>query len=190
MNLPGFLIERPDTESHNVLHATSMTVLGAFADQGLIQSTELEYGFEDLPLLASLSGILRDAARNWHQRSGTATDFRVLQRGFVHAYLAGLGVAIQLTGESGKEITTDSDLRGILDGGRVLAVGSPLSEWALESTPEVQNVFVSFQDQSLAIAASTKNQTLLGDFFACGCLWASLAGVETGLTRLGIAQTA
>jgi len=43
---------------------------------------------------------------------------------------------------------------------------------------------VVFQNQTLAIAASAKNPVLLDDFFACGCLWAGLAGVEAGLTRL------
>lgn len=184
MELPVFLVGRPVLEAENMLHATSLSVLVPFYESGLITATELEFGFEDLPLLADAAGLVRDAARRWHVRAGVATDFRVLQRGFVHAFRAGLDVAAQIHRHDGEGLAVNGSLDGIFEGKARLGVGVPLTEWAEAATTTAEDVFVTFQNQSLAIAASSKNQELLDDFYACGCLWSALAGVEAGLTRL------
>lgn len=184
MNLPVFLADRPPVEAQNMVEATAITVLTAFVQEELLQSTELEYGYEDLPLLTSLATLLREEARAWHLRRGTATDFRVLQRGFVHAFRAGLDLAAQLHLREGEGLVLAAGLEGVLDGTRQAPVREPLQEIAEHLSLLAMDIFVVFQNQTLAIAASAKNELLLDDFFACGCLWAGLAGVEAGLTRL------
>lgn len=184
MNLPAFLQNRPLQEAENAIGSTSVVVLGAYEEAGAILSTELEYGFEDLPLLATLSGLLRDEMQSWHVRRGTQTDFRILQRGFVQAFMAGLDVSIQLHRQLGEGVKLDSDLSGILDGARTIPVREPLTEAVEEFTAMAEAAFVDFQNKLLAVAASTKNELLLGDLYACGCLWSALAGVEAGLTEL------
>lgn len=184
MNLPPFLVDRPSLEAQNLVEATAISVLTAFVQGGLLQTTELEYGFEDLPMVSSLAGLLRDEARGWHARRGVATDFRALQRGFVHAFRAGLDLAAQLHLREGEGLVLSADLTGVLDGDRQSAVRSPLQEVAESLAIRAQDVFVEFQNQTLAVAASAKNTLLLDDFYACGCLWSSLAGVEAGLALL------
>jgi hypothetical protein len=184
MNLPDFLVDRPPLEAQNLVEATAITVLNAFVQEELFPSTELEYGYEDLPLLTSLATLLRDEARAWHQRRGSATDFRVLQRGFVHAFRAGLDLAAQLHLREGDGLVLPAGLDGVLDGTKRSPVRPPLQEIAEPMSLLATDIFVVFQNQTLAIAASAKNELLLDDFFACGCLWAGLAGVEAGLTRL------
>ncbi|MEN9306860.1 MAG: hypothetical protein RL173_792 [Fibrobacterota bacterium] len=184
MNLPSFLQNRPAQEAENAIGSTSVIVLSAFEEAGAILSTELEYGFEDLPLLATLAGLIRDEAHAWHVRRDSKTDFRVLQRGFVQAFLAGLDVAVQLHNKLGEGIKLDSDLSGILDGARTISVQEPMTESVSEFTTMAEGAFVDFQNKLLAVAASTKNDLLLGDIYACGCLWSALAGVEAGLTEL------
>ena len=183
MNLPAFLSNRPSVEAENAVGSTSVIVLGAFEEAGVILSTELEYGFEDLPLLATLAGLLRDEVLAWHRRRSIPTDFRVLQRGFVQAFLAGLDVSAQLHRQLGEGIKLDADLSGVLDGTRSISVREPLTESVDEFSALAETAFVDFQNKILAVAASTKNELLLGDLYACGCLWAALAGVEAGLTE-------
>lgn len=184
MNLPDFLVDRPPVEAQNLVEATAITVLTAFVQEELLQSTELEYGYEDLPVLTSLARVLREEARAWHVRRGSATDFRVLQRGFVHAFRSGLDLAAQLHLREGEGLVLPASLEGILDGAKQAPVRVPLQELAEPMSLLATDIFVVFQNQTLAIAASAKNELLLDDFFACGCLWAGLAGVEAGLTRL------
>jgi hypothetical protein len=184
VKLPGFLLDRPPVEAENALETTAITVLGAFEESGLIPTSELEYGFEDLPLLATLAGMLRDQSALWHAAKGVATDFRTLQKGFVHAFRSGIEVAIQLRRREGDGLRLEGNVAGVFDGSNRTKVGIPLTEFAIRAGKTAEDVFVTFQNQSLAIAASTKNEALLGDFYACGCLWAALAGVEAGLTEL------
>lgn len=184
MKLPGFLLDRPPLEAENTLETTAITVLSAFEEAGLILTSELEYGFEDLPMLATLAGLLRDQSALWHAAKGVATDFRALQKGFVHAFRSGIDVATQLHRRDGEGLRLAAVATGVFDGTTRTKVGVPLSEFAISAGRMAEDVFVTFQNQSLAIAASTKNDVLLGDFYACGCLWAALAGVEAGLTEL------
>lgn len=184
MNLPDFLVDRPPVEAQNLVEATAITVLTAFVQEELLQTTELEYGYEDLPMVTSLAGVLREEARSWHSRRGVATDFRILQRGFVHAFRVGLDLAAQLHLREGEGLKLSVDLDGVLDGSRQASVRAPLQEVAETLAVQAAEIFVVFQNQTLAIAASAKNPVLLDDFFACGCLWSGLAGVEAGLTRL------
>lgn len=184
VKLPGFLLDRPALEAENTLETTAITVLGAFEDAGLILTSELEHGFEDLPLLATLAGLLRDQAFTWHASRGVATDFRALQKGFVHAFRCGIDLATQLHRRDGDGLRLEGISTEIFDGAHRAKVGPPLTEFAVIAGKTAEDVFVTFQNQSLAIAASTKNEILLGDFYACGCLWAALAGVEAGLTEL------
>lgn len=184
MKMPGFLLDRPPLEAENTLGTTAITVLGAFEASGLIPTSELEYGFEDLPMLATLAGLLRDQSASWHTSRGVATDFRALQKGFVHAFRCGIDLATQLHRREGDGLRLEGISSDVFDGARRTKVGAPLTEFAVSAGRTAEDVFVSFQDQSLATAASTKNEVLLGDFYACGCLWAALAGVEAGLTEL------
>ena len=184
MKLPGFLLDRPLLEAENTLESTAITVLGAFEESGLIQTSELEYGFEDMPMLATLAGLLRDQSSLWHAAKGVATDFRALQKGFVHAFRCGIDVATQLHRRESDGLRLEGNVSLVFDGANRTKVGAPLTEFAISAGKIAEDVFVTFQNRSLAIAASTKNETLLGDFYACGCLWAALAGVESGLTEL------
>jgi len=184
MSLPSFLADRPALEAANVLESVCVTVLPAFADEGLILSTELEYGWEDLPLVVDLSTLLAQEVLAWHERRKLSTDFRVVQRGFVHAFLCGLDLASQLHRHDGVGLTLDGSLVGILDGQRTHALEGPLQTAAEGLSTQVADVFVVFQDRCLATAASVRNPILLHDFLACGCLWAALAGVEAGLVAL------
>lgn len=184
MKLPGFLHDRPRREAENTLETTAVAVLGAFEEAGLILTSELEYGFEDLPMLATLAGLLRDQSALWHTSRGVATDFRALQKGFVHAFRCGIDLATQLHRRDGDGLRLEGIATDVFDGARRTKVGAPLTEFAVSAGKTAEDVFVSFQNRSLAIAASTRNEVLLGDFYACGCLWAALAGVEAGLTEL------
>lgn len=184
MNLPSFLLDRPSLEAENMLNATFLTVVVPFHEAGLIPDTELQYGFEDLPILAEVAVLLREGARRWHTVEGKATDFRVLQRGFVQAFRSGLHIAIQLHRREGSRMTASSSLAGLFEGRSEWAVGSPLTDWAKDHASIIEDVFTTFQDQTLAAVGSTRNETLFDDFYACGCLWAALAGGEAGLAQM------
>lgn len=184
MSLPSFLSDRPALEAGNVLESVCVTVLTAFADEGVIFSTELEYGWEDLPVVSDLSALLARETLAWHRSRGQATDFRVVQRAFVHAFLCGLDLAVQLHRREGEGLSLEPSFAGILDGDRTHRLDASLQQVTEGLRTRVEEVFVVFQDRSLATAASVRNETLLHDFLACGYLWASLAGVEAGLVAL------
>jgi hypothetical protein len=145
---------------------------------------ELQYGYEDLPLMDDLAALLAGAARFWHQELKIGIDIAVLKRGFVHAFLMGLETASQIHRADGPGIQLDTSLVGIFDGKRLATVSAPLTEYAQEVVPRLENIFAIFQEQVLAAAASTRDQDLFYDFYACACLWTALAGVDSGLTKL------
>ena len=184
MNLPKILVGRPEDVANDVLASSSFAVLTGFVAEGLIVETELTYGYEDLPNFDDFAGLLSEAAQFWHQEFKLATDFAVLQRGFVHAYLMGLDGAVQIHKEEGEGLRIPTSLAGILDGKRRGEVAAPLDTLATESVAKIENAFVVFQDQILAPVASTRNVAMLYDFYACGCLWAGLPGVDAGLAVL------
>jgi len=184
VNLPKIFAERPTDVGTDVLSSSSFAVLGAFVAEGLIAGTELVYGYEDLPNYDELAGLLSEAVRFWHQEFQLATDFAVLQRGFVHAYLLGLDGAVQIHKQEGDGLRIPTSLAGILDGKRRAEVRAPLEALAKDSMEKIENVFVLYQDQILSPVASTRNQAMLYDFYAGGCLWAALAGVDAGLAAL------
>jgi len=183
MNLPKILDGRPAV-AVDILHSTSLTVLGALQGEGLVAGTELAYGYEDLPHLDELAGLLRDAARFWHGELKIATDFAVLSRGFVHAFLCGLETAGQIHRQDGDGLRLPVSLAGIFDGKRRLEVSAPLAQAAVEAVAKLENAFVSVQNQLLVPIASSRNQEMLYDTFACTCLWAALAGTDSGADRL------
>lgn len=184
MLIPSFLANRPLEEAENAVSSTCLVVLGAFLESGAITTSELEYGYEDLPLLATFAGLMRDEVSAWHRTRQTGTDFRILQTGFVECVRIGLDVAAQIDLRLGEAIRVDADLSGLLEGKRTIAVRSPLGEAAEGISAKARDAFVDFQNKQLAIAAGTKNPLLADDLFACGCMWAALAGVEAGLTLL------
>lgn len=184
MPIPSFLANRPAVEAENVVGSTCVVVLGAFLDSGAITTTELEYGHEDLPMLATFAGLMRDEVAAWHRTHGTGTDFRVLQKGFVECVWIGLDVAAQMEQRIGEALRVDADLSGLLDDSRTVPVRPPLDAVVEAISAKARDVFVDFQNKQLAIAAGTKNELLANDIFACGCMWAALAGVEAGLTVL------
>lgn len=184
MQIPSFLANRPHDEAENAVGSTCLVVLGAFLESGAITTSELEYGYEDLPLLATLAGLMRDEVAAWHRTRQTGTDFRILQTGFAQCVRIGLDVAVQIDQHLGEAIRVDPDLSGLLDGKRTIAVRAPLDAHAEGISAKARDVFVDFQNKQLAIAAGTGNPLLANDIFACGCMWAALAGVEAGLTLL------
>lgn len=183
MNLPKILDGRPAV-AVDILHSTSLTVLGALQGEGLVDGTELTYGYEDLPHLDELAGLLRDTARFWHGEHKIATDFAVLQRGFVHAFLCGLETACQIHRQDGDGLRLPTSLAGIFDGKRRFEVAAPLSQAAVEAFAKLENAFVGVQNQLLVPIASSRNQEMLYDAYACTCLWAALAGADSGSARL------
>jgi len=182
MRLPAILEEFSPEKGEDLLHSVSLAVLGAFQQEHLIEQMELEYGYEDLPLLDELAGTIRRAMTTRIAAKGV--DAASLQRGFVHAFLAGMDIAAQLHRREGDGLHLDASLEGVFDGRRLCEVGKPLGPSALESVPAVEDAFVTFQDQVLKAVASTRNDRMLIDFWATGCLWAALAGVEAGLLRV------
>jgi len=184
MERPPFLAHLAEENAIELLQATAVVVLPACVDEGLILTSELEYGYEDLPIVSDLASQLRAAFRGWHLTQGDKPDFRVAQRAFTNAFVAGLRIASQIHEPEGEGLR--------LDMGALLNVGSArppeppasLAEWAGGRIDSVAAAFVTVQDKQLAIAASTRSQELLDDFLACACLWASLAGGEAGLERL------
>jgi hypothetical protein len=184
MNLPKILTGRPAEPALDILQSTSFTILGTLKAEGLILETELGYGYEDLPLMDELAGLIAGAARFWHGELKIATDIQVLSRGFVHAFLMGLETAAQIHRADADGIHLETSLAGIFDGKRRANVSEPLTALALEVVPRLENSFAIFQDQILAAAASTHNPDMLYDFYACGCLWGALAGVDAGLAHL------
>jgi hypothetical protein len=183
MKLPQILEDRP-AAALDLLQSAALCVLGAMKGEALIESTELAYGFEDLPLLDELADLLRGAVRFWHEELGIATDFAVLQRGFLHAFRMGLETAGQIRRQDGDGLRIGTDLKGILDGRRVAEVSEPLDRVAQESAAKVENAFVIFQDQLLVPIASGRSLDMLYDAYACGCLWAALAGCDRGLSEV------
>ncbi|MEN9352830.1 MAG: hypothetical protein RL318_155 [Fibrobacterota bacterium] len=184
MNLPKILTGRPTEPALDILQATSINILGTLQGEGLISETQLGYGYEDLPLMDELAGLIAGAARFWHGEFQIATDFAVLSRGFVHAFLMGLETASQIHRADADGIHLETSLAGIFDGKRRATVSEPLSQAGVDVVAGLENTFVTFQDQILVPTASTHNQDLFYDFYACGCLWAALAGVDAGLARL------
>ncbi len=184
MPLPSFLSDRPALEAANALESICVTVLSAFADEGVILSTELEYGWEDLSVVADFSALLAQETLAWHRTRGLPTDFRVVQRAFVHAFLCGLDLAVQLHRRDGEGLILEASFAGILDGNHLHRPDISLQPVADELRSKAEDVFVVFQDRALATAASVRNEILLHDFLACGYLWAGLAGVEAGLVAL------
>lgn len=184
MPIPSFLANRPLEEAENAVNSTCVIVLGAFLESGAITTTELEYGFEDLPMLATVAGLMRDEVAAWHRTRGTGMDFRILQKGFVECVRIGLDVAAQIEQRIGEALRVDADLSGLLEDSRTVSVRPPLDTVVQGISAKARDVFVDFQNKQLAIAAGTKNELLANDIFACGCMWAALAGVEAGLTLL------
>lgn len=184
MPIPSFLANRPVVEAENVVGSTCVVVLGAFLDSGAITTTELEYGHEDLPMLATFAGLMRDEVAAWHRTRAAGTDFRIMQKGFVECVRIGMDVAAQIEQRIGEALRVDADLSGLLDDSRTVAVRPPLDAVVEGISAKARDVFVDFQNKQLAIAAGTKNELLANDIFACGCMWAALAGVEAGLTLL------
>lgn len=182
MRLPAILEDFSPDKGEDLLHSVSLAVLGAFQHEHLIGDLELEYGFEDLPLLDDLAGVLREGMIAWVAAKGV--DAAALLRGFVHAFLAGMDVAAQLHRRDGDGLHLDGSLEGIFDGRVLRKVGKPLDAAAPELMLAVEDAFVTFQDQILKAIASTRNDRMLLDFWAIGCLWAALAGVEVGLRRV------
>lgn len=183
MNLPKSLEGRP-AAAVDLLHSTSLTVLGTLFDKGILPSTELGYGFEDLPLLDELSGLVRDAARFWHMETKIATDFAVLRRGFVHCFLLGLDCAGQIHRADGEGLRLPTSLSGVFDGRTLATVPAPLDALAKEHLAAVEDLFVDVQDKVLGPIVPTRNQDLLYDAYGCCCLWIALAGCDLGLGSL------
>lgn len=185
MNLPTLLDGFATAAGEDLLHSTSLAVLGAFVQETVLETMELEYGYEDLALLDELAVVLRGGIRAWKEER--TMDATVMQRGFVHAFLAGMDVAAQLHLREGEGLQLDSSLVGIFDGRTRKRVRVPLQGAAQELLPHVENAFVVFQDQVLKPVSSTRDEAMLLDFWAVGCLWASLGGVEAGLARVPVA---
>ena len=184
MERPSFLAHLSEERAVDLLQATAVVVLPACVDEGLILTSELEYGYEDLPIVSDLAAQLRAAFRAWHIARGTKPDFRIAQKAFTNAFVAGLQLAAQIHDPVGEGMRLDLETLLNLGGTRVPVPPSALAAWAVGKSDSVAAAFVTVQDKQLAIAASTKSDELLDDFVACACLWASLAGVEAGLERL------
>lgn len=183
MNLPKLLDGRPAT-AVDILHSTSLTVLGSLIGEGLIASTELTYGYEDVPLLDEMACLLRDAARFWHGEMKIATDFAVLQRGYVHAFLMGMECASQIHRADGDGLRIPTSLAGVFNGKVRGEVSAPLTQASLTVPAKVENAFVAVQNQFLVPIASARNTDMLYDAYGCACLWAALAGCEHGSALL------
>lgn len=181
MKLPAVLDGFSPESGEDLLHSTSLAVLGAFLQEKVIEDLELAYGYEDLPLLDELAVVLR--ARMGARLAGRGPDVPALQRGFVHAFLSGLDIAAQLHLRNGDGLHLDASLNGVFDGRVQLGVREPLDAAALELAPVAENAFITFQDHILKAVASTRDTAMLLDFWATGCLWAALAGVEAGLQQ-------
>lgn len=181
MILPTLLDGFAPAQGEDLLHSTSLAVLGAFVQEGILEDCDLEYGFDDLPVLDELAVSLRGGAAAWKEAKGI--DAAALQRGFVHACLCGMDLAAQLLLREGDGLRLDASLAGVFDGRTRRSVRAPLREVATETVKKAEDAFVVFQDQILKAVASTRDEAMLLDFWAAGCLWAALAGVEAGLVR-------
>lgn len=182
MKLPTLLEGFAPAAGEDLLHSTSLAVLGGFQQEGVLQDMELEYGYEDLPLLDELVVVMHGGATAW--KEAKTIDAAALQRGFVHAFLSGLDVAAQLHLREGSGLHLDASLVGVFDGRSRKRVRAPLHAVAVELVPAAENAFVTFQDQILKAVASTRDEGMLLHFWAAGCLWAALSGVEAGLARV------
>jgi len=184
MERPNFLAHLPEENAVELLRASAVVVLPACVDEGLILDSELEYGYEDLPIVSDLASQLRAAFRGWHLTSGGKPDFRVAQRAFSNAFVAGLQISVQLHEPDGDGLRLDLEPLLKVGSTRLPEPPADLAPWAASKLESVAAAFVTVQDKQLAIAASTKSEELLDDFLGCACMWASLAGVEAGLERL------
>jgi len=184
MERPSFLAHLSEERAVDLLQATAVVVLPACVDEGLILTSELEYGYEDLPIVSDLAEQFRTAFRGWHLTRGDKPDFRVAQRAFSNAFVAGLQIASQIHEPEGDGLHLDLGVLLKVGSTRLAEPPPALAQWAASRIDSVAAAFVTVQDKQLAIAASTKNDDLLDDFLACACLWASLAGVEAGLEHL------
>jgi len=184
MERPAFLAHLAEENAIELLQATAVVVLPACVEEGLILVSELEYGYEDLPIVSDLAAQLRAAFRGWHLIRGDKTDFRVAQKVFTNAFVAGLQIASQIHGPEGDGLRLDMGTLLDVGSSRTAQPPADLVQWAASRIDSVAAAFVTVQDKQLAIAASTRSEDLLDDFLACACLWASLAGVEAGLEQL------
>lgn len=184
MERPSFLGHLDPQTAIEQVQASAVVVLPAFVDEGIILTSELEFGYEDLPLACDVAAELRGAFRSWHRARSAKTDFRTAARAFAHAFHAGVGIARQIREQDGDGVHLDLADIVDLDGDGMVAVPESLSGWIQGLRQPLAGAFVSVQDKQLVAVASTKNDELLDDFFACACLWSCLAGVEAGLEKL------
>ncbi|MCB9497149.1 MAG: hypothetical protein H6686_09740 [Fibrobacteria bacterium] len=184
MALPSFLEGNDLPEARNALDATAVNVLHALAESGILPGSELEYGYEDLPVVSDAALFLSEFALSWNREAGKPVDFRILQNVFLHAFRLGLDLSIQLDRRPGTGLRLSLDVEGVAEGSARFQVRDPLTEFAGTLDQGLADAFVSVKNRGLAVVASMKNEDFLHDYLACGYLWTILAGVEAGLTAL------
>lgn len=184
MERPSFLDHRPPQSAEDILSATGISVLSAFVEEGVLLTSELGYGFEDIPMVADLVGHLRDAVIETHPPAPAPWDFRLLQTAFVQAFALGLDLASQMRDEGDDTLRLDLDAIRLVDSDAPFLVESPLADAFARWHPALENIFVSVQNRTLAAPASTQDRALLLDFHASACLWSCLSGIEAGLCQL------
>jgi hypothetical protein len=184
MERPAFLSHLPEETALEVLRATVVATLPSLVDENVVLTSELDYGYEDLPIAGDVAAHLRAAVAAWHRKRGAKTDFRVLRRAFESAFSAGLSIGHQIHAQDGDGLRLDLAALTDLESEAPFPVPESLAELRESSREAVRSAFTSIQDKQLLTAASTGNPDLLGDFLAATCLWACLAGVEAGLARL------
>jgi hypothetical protein len=184
MERPAFLSHLPEETALDVLRATVVATLPALVDENVVLTSELDYGYEDLPIAGELAGHLRAATAAWHTKRGAKTDFRALRRAFENAFSAGLAIGHQIHAQDGDGLRLDLSALTDLESEAPFPVPESLKEFMESRREAVRSAFAAVQDKQLLAAASTGNQDLLGDFLAATCLWAFLAGVEAGLAQL------
>lgn len=184
MERPSYLMHRDPHIAEDIVGATAMAILPAFVEEGILLTSELGYGFEDIPLTSELASHLVDSVREQLPPPPSPVDFTLFQKAFVVAFALGLDLASQMHAEDDEGLRVDLDAVRLIDSDAPFLVESPLADEFAHWREQVKNVFVQFQNKSLAPATSTGDRSMSLDFLAAGCMWSCLCGIEAGLCHL------
>ncbi|MBK8802525.1 MAG: hypothetical protein IPN71_10830 [Fibrobacteres bacterium] len=184
MERPSCLDHRDPKTAEDIVSATAVTILPAFVEEGILLTSELGYGFEDIPLTSEISMHLMEAVIHQHPPAPAPWNFTTLQKAFVVAFALGLDLASQMHADDEDGLRVDLDAVRLMDPDAPFLVESPLAEQFATWHVQVENAFVQFQNRCLATAASTGDRAMALDFLAAGCMWSCLAGIEAGLCHL------
>ncbi|HNY32059.1 MAG TPA: hypothetical protein PKO15_14335 [Fibrobacteria bacterium] len=183
MERPSCLDHRDPKTANDIVSATAAAILPAFVEEGILLTSELGYGYEDIPLTSELAMHLVETVILQHPPAPAPLDVAVLRKAFMVAFALGLDLASQMHDDD-EGLRLDLEAVRLIDPDAPFLVESPLADQFASWQMQVGNVFARLKDRSLAPAESTGDRSMALDHLAAGCMWSCLAGIEAGLCHL------